>query len=164
MKNNNMLNPVTKLFLLCVLMLLPAAAVLAQEPAAPSVQIREDFSDDELQSFVNANEKVSAIQMEGEQKMIKAIEDEGLSVERFHEILEQQRDPQTSTETSPAELKSFNSAAQVILQENKKLEEKMTSSIEEAGINIETYQQIMLAYQQSPAIQDRVNRMVNNEK
>lgn len=159
-----MLYPLTGLFLLCVMMLLPAAAVWAQEPAAPSVQIREDFSDDELQSFVNANEKISTIQMEGEQTMIKAIEGEGLSVERFHEILEQQRDPQKSTETSPAELKSFNSAAQVILQENKKLEEKMTSSIEEAGINIETYQQIMLAYQQSPAIQDRVNKMVNNEK
>lgn len=160
-----MLNPLAGLFLFCVIMLLPAAAVWAQEPAAaPSVQIREDFSDDELQSFVDANEKVSAIQMEGEQQMIKAIEEEGLSVERFHEILEQQRDPQKATETSPEELKSFNSAAQVILQENKKLEQKMTSSIEEAGINIETYQQIMLAYQQSPAIQERVTKMVNNEK
>ena len=146
--------------------LLPVVHVWAQEPAAPpSVQMREEFSDDELKSFVKANEKVMEIQMDGEQKMIKAIEDEGLTVNRFHEILEQQRDPQrgAETQTSPEELKSFNSAAQVILEENAKLEERMSTSIQAEGIDIETYQQIMLAYQQNPSIQNRVNKMVNGE-
>lgn len=166
MKTENILNPLATLILFCITCLLPVAEVWAQQPTAPpSVQMREDFSDDELQSFVNANEKVIVIQMEGEQKMIKAIEDEGLTVDRFHEILEHQRDPNraTETKTSPEELKSFNNAAQVILQENAKLEERMTSSIEEEGIDIETYQQIMVAYQQNPGIQNRVNKMLNGE-
>ena len=81
--------------------LLPAVQVFAQEPAPqPSVEVREDFSDDELKSFVKANEKVMAIQIESEQKMIKAIEDEGLTVNRFNEILEDQRDPSRGNETS----------------------------------------------------------------
>lgn len=129
----------------------------------PSVGFREDFSDDELKSFVKANEKVMAIQMEGEQKMIKAIEDEGLTLDRFNKILEEQRDPQRGTETSPEELQSFNNAAQIILEENAKIEEAMSTSIEKEGIDISTYKQIMVAYQQSPTLQSRVNKMVNEK-
>ena len=144
--------------------LLPAQQAAAQEAIPePSTAIREDFSDDELKSFVKANEKVMAIQMEAEQNMIKAIEEQGLTVDRFHQILEEQRDPQRGTETSNEELKSFNSAAKVILEENAKVEEQMTNSIEAEGIDIETYKQIMLAYQQNPAIQSRVNGMVREE-
>ena len=145
---------------------LPMAAAWAQEPAPPqhpSVEMREDFSDNELRSFVKANEKVTVIQMEAEQKMVNAIEDEGLSVERFNEILEQQRDPSRATETSAEELESFNNAAQVILEENARIEKQMTTSIEGEGIDIETYKQIMIAYQQSPDVQTRVNKLVNGE-
>lgn len=143
--------------------ILPIAQASAQDTTSqPSTAIREDFSDDELKSFVKANEKVMAIQMEAEQNMVKAIEEEGLTVDRFHQILEEQRDPQRGTETSAEELKSFNNAAKVILEENAKVEEQMTTSIEEQGIDIETYKQIMLAYQQSPAIQSRVNGMVRD--
>ena len=145
--------------------LLPAAAVWAQETSPePSVGIREDFSDDELKSFVKANEKVMAIQMESEQKMIKAIEDEGLTVERFNEILEQQRDPSRSSETSAEELASFNNAAQIILQENEKIETQMTTSVEEEGIDIATYKQIMVAYQQRPELQTRVHEILKQQE
>lgn len=141
--------------------LLPVVPTSAQDTVPqPSTAIREDFSDDELKSFVKANERVMSIQMEAEQNMIKAIEAEGLTVDRFHQILEEQRDPQRGTETSADELKSFNNAAKVILEENAKVEKEMTTSIEEEGIDIETYKQIMLAYQQNPAIQSRVNGMV----
>ena len=153
-------------FALLMIVSLPAT-LKAQDTVPqqqPSTEMRADFSDDELKSFVKANEKVMAIQMEGEQKMIKAIEDEGLSLDRFNQILEQQRDPQRGTETSQEELKSFNNAAQVILEENARIEKQMSSSIEEEGIDIETYKQIMVAYQQNRAIQSRVNKMVNGEK
>lgn len=138
----------------------------AQEavPQQPSAEMREDFSDDELKSFVKANEKVTVIQMEAEQKMIRAIEDQGLTVEQFNQILEQQRDPSRASETSEEELQSFNNAAQVILDENTRIEKEMTASIEEEGINIETYKQIMVAYQQNPTVQERVNKMVGGDE
>ena len=106
-----------------------------------------------------------AIQMEGEQKMIKAIEDEGLTVNRFHEILEQQRDPSRGADTTATadELNSFNNAAALILEENARLEKQMAVSIEEQGIDVETYKQIMLAYQQNADIQARVNKMVDEQ-
>lgn len=151
------------LFILLGLLYVIPATLWGQDTTQSAIGIREDFSDVELRSFVKANEKVSAIQQQAEQKMIKAIEDEGLSVERFHEILEQQRDPSRTTETPVDELASFNNAAQVILDENERIEKQMTASIEDEGIDIETYKQIMLAYQQSPAIKTKVNKMVNGE-
>jgi hypothetical protein len=162
-------------FSLCGLMFFLPAAVSAQEESAtrdeveqqiedPAITMREDFSDDELKSFVKANEKVMAIQMETEQKMIAAIEDEGLTVDRFNEILEQQRDPSRGgNETSANELNSFNNAAQVILQENEKIEKAMATKIEEEGIDVVTYKQIMTAYQQRPEIQGRVNELLSSE-
>jgi len=165
MKTNNVTTLIWRaIFALTALSVLPVA-MCAQDTATkePSIGIREDFSDDELKSFVKANEKVSAIQMQAEQKMIEAIEEEGLTVERFHEILEQQRDPtRGGTETSMQELESFNNAAQVILDENERIEKQMTSSIEAEGIDVETYKEIMLAYQQSPAIQNRVNDLISD--
>ncbi len=151
------------LCLISFIFLLPAAVWGQDTITPPSTALREDFSDDELKSFVSANEKVMSIQMEAEKKMIKAIEDEGLTLDQFNKILEQQRDPQPGTETSPEELTSFNNAAQVILEENARVEKEMAASIEEQGIDIETYKQIMVAYQQSPTVQSRVNKMVNGE-
>lgn len=158
----------TRLYSLLVAscMMLLSAAAWAQDTVPQqqqSTNLREDFSDNELMSFVKANEKVMAIQVEGEQRMIKAIEGEGLTLDRFNEILEQQRDPQRGTETSPEELQSFNNAAQQILEENAKLEEQMASSIQEQGIDLDTYKQIMLAYQQSASVQERVHKMANPE-
>ena len=165
-------NHFMNLFLFGFIFLLPAAVSAQEEqPAAqdqetveaPSVEIREDFSDDELKSFVKANEKVMAIQVASEQKMIKAIEDEGLTIDRFNAILEQQRDPSRGDETSADELNSFNNAAQMILQENEKIEKEMTTRIEEQGIDVDTYKQIMVAYQQSPEIQSRVHELLKSE-
>lgn len=149
--------------LLCLMSFACLSAVAQDTTQQPSAEMRADFSDAELQSFVKANEKVMAIQLEAEQNMIKAIEDEGLTLDRFNRILEQQRDPERGSETSEEELKSFNDAAQVILLENARVEKQMTTSIEEEGIDIETYKQIMVAYQQNPVIQGKINKMVNGE-
>src|SRR5690606_27798142 len=143
-----------------------SATIQAQDTVPqPSTAMREDFSDDEIKSSVSANEKVMALQLEGEQQMIKAIEDEGLTLDRFNQLLEQQRDPQRGTETSASaeELQSFNNAAQQILEENARIEKQMESTIQEEGIDVETYKQIMVAYQQSPTVQNRVKKMVNGD-
>lgn len=193
MKSKQIVKPFFVIWVACFICLLPASKVLAQQPETqpprteqpepgfetqqqqteqqesqqpetqPSIQLRNDFSDTELKSFVKVNEKVTVIQKESEQKMIKAIEDKGLTVNRFNEILELQRDPQKKTDASQEELTSFNSAAQVIIEENQKLEKQMTTSIEEEGMDIDTYKEIMIAYQQNPTIQSKINKLIGGD-
>jgi hypothetical protein len=40
----------------------------------------------------------------------------------------------------------------------------MAASIEEEGIDIETYNQIMVAYQQNPGIQKKVDALLEREQ
>lgn len=143
-----------------VLSLQPAASSLAQQRALPTVETREDFTDEELRLFVKVRETVSEMQAETQEKTAKAIEKEGLTVERFNEILEARQDPAKSAETSREELNSFNNAAQVVVAENQKAEEQMLIAIEKEGMNIHTYREIMVAYEQSPRVKRRIDALM----
>lgn len=121
--------------------------------------VREDFSENELQSFVKVNEKILKIQEESEQKMIHAIEAEGMSLDRFTEILESQRNPERETNASEAELVSFNKAAQFIINESQKTQTQLIATLEEEGIDVNTYHDILYAYQQSPNVQDKIHKI-----
>ena len=166
MKTRRIVNPILYgLLLLGCICLLPSAPLWAQEPAMqPRDEIREDFSENELKTFVRVNQKISAIQTEAEQNMIKAIEGEGLTIDRFNEILEQQRDPERGNETPDEELRSFNNAAQMILEENAKIEKQMATAIEAEGMDLKTFKQILIAYQQNPEIKNRINNLVHRQK
>lgn len=135
-----------------------------QQPAGP--ELREDYSDAELKSFVNANKKVADIQQETEQKIIGQIEEKGLTVDRFNEILAGQQDPakKDSVQATPEELAAFDQIAQSIVSENEQVKEKIETSIEEEGLNIDTYEAIMVAYQFSPKVQQRVHKLLEEEQ
>ncbi|ELR73805.1 hypothetical protein C900_01415 [Fulvivirga imtechensis AK7] len=125
-------------------------------------QVREDFSEDELESFVDAYEEVLEIQMESEEKMKEAIEKENLTLERFNEILTAQQDPTSEVQGSAEEMAAFNNAAQTIIKERQETETKVVSAIEDEGIDINTYQEIMLAYQYSPKVKKQLDALLED--
>jgi hypothetical protein len=142
----------------------------AQQPVGPqqpaSQALREDYSDAELKSFVNANKRVASIQEETEQKIIGQIEQNGLTVDRFNEILAGQQNPskKDSIQASSEELAAFNQIAQSIVSENEKVKDRIETSIEEEGINIDTYEAIMVAYQFSPKVQQRIHKLLEKQE
>jgi hypothetical protein len=144
---------------------------LAQQHPAPQTeqsqqQTREDFTDEELQKFISANAKLVQLQQESEAKMVGAIEKEGMTIERFNQILQAQQGTTQESDASPEELASFNNAAQVIIDERQKTEKEMVAMVEQEGIDVNTYQEIMTAYHQNPSVQQRVDQLleVNTSK
>lgn len=139
----------------------PQAPVESQHP-----QVREDYSDAELESFVNANKKVASIQEETEEMIIDQIEEKGMTVDRFNEILAGQQDParKDSVQATAEELAAFNEIATSIVSENEKVREKIETSIEEEGINLPTYEAIMVAYQFSPKVQERIHKLLERDE
>src|SRR5690606_15510336 len=118
MEGKERVKPLMQAARLSLIMIIFTLSAQAQvTPGTPSTAFRSDYSYTELQSSHDANEKVLNLQIEGEKNMMNAIEAEGLTLERFNEILEEQRDPLRGTETHAAELASFNTAAQAILEE-----------------------------------------------
>lgn len=136
------------------------SSLLSAQQLAQQQEVKEDFSKKELASFIEANKKVTKIQTKSQQKIIKAIKEEGLSVERFNKIITAQQDAKKEVDTAADEMSSVNNVAQGIMKERKVIEEEMVSSIEEEGLDIETYQQIMYAYQQSQKVQQEVNALM----
>ncbi len=135
-----------------------AGTIYAQElPIQHEQPVRTDFSDEEIEKFIAVNQKVIAIQQENEQYMIQAIEKEDLDLESFNEILKGQQGEVTTYEASEDELASFNLAAQNIMIIQKDMQEKMEQAVVEEGMELEDFQALMLAYQQSPELQQKVD-------
>lgn len=132
-------------------------------PTDPQTEMQEEFSDEEIKTFIDVNEKVVEVQKEGEQKMMEAIEGEDIAIDRFNEILMSRQDPSQETDASPEELAAFSKAAEKVMEVQKDLEAKAIKTIEDEGMEMERYQQIMLAYQQNPKVQQQVQKLMGEE-
>ncbi len=137
----------------------------AQEMPAPAdaqTGSQESFSDEDIQAFIDVNEKVMEVQKAGEQQMMEAIEKEDIPVDRFNEILMARQQPDQEVDATPEELAAFSKAAEKVMEVQKDLEAKAIKTIEDQGMKMEKYQQIMMAYQQSPEVQQQVQKLMGN--
>lgn len=170
MKNSVIGNAAGRKFIytICLLLMMAGVAVAQQTQPQPQnepqQQVQQNFSDEELEKFADVYVQVVEIQQENEAEMIKAIEDENLDVNRFQEILQAQQQQQGATEINATaeEMASFNNAAQKIMTVQKEVEAEMKQVIEK-DLGLDTYQQIVVAYQQSPEVQQKVNQLLQEK-
>jgi hypothetical protein len=134
-------------------------AALAQE-TVQQAPLKEDFKKEELQSFIKANQKVVALQKASEEKMVKVVQEEGLTVERFNQLAASQQNPDKKVKVEAKEMETFNTAAQKISGIGKEADTQMQQSIKQEGIDVETYQQIILAYQKSPKVKQELEALL----
>lgn len=150
-----------------ILTMVSTSAVIAQEqvPVQPRQEIRQDFEKKELDYFLNANLKISEIQMDAQTEMMKVIEKEGISVEKFNEIASAQQNPDsTAAKSDPKEVESFQKAAEKITGMQPAIEERMVKAVEGEGLDVETYQQIAQAYQQSPKVKGELDQLMKEKQ
>ncbi len=133
-----------------------------QSPEQPMQQpVKEDYTDDELKLFIQANEKIAEAQQQTEQKMVEAIEAESIAVDRFNEILMAQQNPEQELELSEEEQASFDKAVEKLMVHQQELQTQMVSAIEDEGLEVADYQAMMMAYQQSPKVKQKVTEMIS---
>ena len=147
---------------------LPALAQV-QESASPSQpQAQEasqaEISQEELQQFAKAIKQLQAIQQESEKKVVKAIEGEGLSRERFREISQVQQNPETqsTTEVTDEEMQSFEKAVARVTELLQAAQSKMEQAVRAEGLEIQRFNQIATAVRQTPALQQELQQMTQN--
>lgn len=114
---------------------------------------------------MDINKKLAPHQQQGEAKMIKAIEDQGMEAERFGEIMTaRQMNDSTNAGATEEELQKVEAAAQDIMGIQQELQQEMTQVIMDEGMEIQEFQDIILAYQYSPKIQQKVNDLLEAEQ
>lgn len=125
--------------------------------------ISEDYSEDELKQFVDANKEATKVQQKTQQEMISVIEGEGLDVQTFNEIMTSQQDPQQEVAVSDGELEKFNKAAEKVIEIQQNMETEVVGAIESTGMDVNKYSEIMLAYQSSPVVQEKVHKLLEGQ-
>lgn len=134
-----------------------------QYQAPQDQEVREDFSQEELQQFINANKEAIMVQQSAEQHMMAAIEEEGLDVEKFNEILTSRQNPDVKTDATTEDQTKFDNAVQKVMKIQEKMVSDMENAIQESGMSIAQYEEMLIAYQQSPKVQQQVNEMLMRE-
>lgn len=170
MKKATKKNLLTKVLYAWSLVLLMGSAAIAQGlPAQEQPQVKTDFSENELEKFVDVYVQVAEIQQENETVMMQAIEEENLDINRFNEILQAQQQqatgqaqPADSASFTAEEMAAFNNAAQKIMAVQQEAQTEMQQVIDKE-VGLETYEQIVLAYQQSPEVQQQINKLLEEK-
>ncbi len=147
------------------LLFVSASVVNAQglQTPAPTQEIRTDFTDEQLEQFVSASQKAQEVQQARQQEMMAAIQGEDLDVQRFNEIMAVQQGQKKDGDVSEEEMASFNAAAQKVMEQQRLMQTEIAESIEEVGISMDTFQQISMAYQQSPEVQEKVTEILEGQ-
>ncbi len=145
---------------------LPARAQVQEPASQPQAQeaSQTEISQEELQQFAKAIKQLQAIQQESEKKVVKAIEGEGLSQERFREISQVQQNPETqsTTEVTEEEMQSFEKAVARVTELLQAAQSKMEQAVRAEGLEIQRFNQIATAVRQTPALQQELQQMTQN--
>lgn len=148
---------------LFVLFFLGIATIFAQQPQQMPQQQQQqqiDVDDSEMKQFALAFAEIQSVDQEIQEEMVGAVEEEGLDVQRFNEILNAQQDPNQEVDANEDELKQFASANQEIEKIQSKAQEKMQKVIEDSDLTIQRYQEIMGAVRSNPELQQKLQEHI----
>jgi len=152
---------------LAILLSLSTPALAESSTAAPLVQIKQssstDINPEELEKFAAAMEDMREIQLESRDEISAAIEKEGLSQQRFREILQAQRNPEVETDASEAELQKFDSATEQLAQIQRDTQSQMKDAVISQGLEVARFQEILQSVRQDPQLKKQVQQIMREE-
>lgn len=131
------------------------------------VQVKQssspEINPEELEKFAAAMEDMRAIQLESRDEVSAAIEKEGLSQQRFREILQAQRNPEVETDASEAELQKFDMATQQLAQIQRDTQSQMKEAVISQGLEVARFQEILQSVRQDPQLKKQVQQIIREE-
>ena len=135
-----------------------STGLFAQMPMQAPATAPADYSDAELLQFAKSVQRVMNIQQESQGQMMVSIEENGITVDRFNEMLMQgQQQGQDSIDATEEELLAFNNAMNQVQQLQQQMQMDMMQAITDEGLDVQKYQGIMQAYEQNPEVKGKID-------
>lgn len=132
----------------------------AQLPASPE---QTTVSPEELQQFASVLPTLQQIGQTAQQRSIQVIEQSGLTVERFQELSQAQQPGATSSApATPEEEQSFNQVVPQIQSIEEETVSEQQEVLQSGGLEPDRFNQILMAVQQDPALQQQLQQMMRN--
>ncbi len=113
-------------------------------------------TDKEIEQFASAMQEISVINNQIQQEMVKAVEDEGMEVQRYNEILQKQQNPTEDPDLNGDEKKKFDNINLELQEIQVDAQKKMEEIIVEEGLTLNRYQEIASLVQSDPELQKKV--------
>lgn len=148
-----------KFYSIAVFFFLGITGLFAQQPTQPA-----EVSDAELKQFASAYDRVQSIDQQLQQKMVSAIQKEELEIQKFNEILNAQQDTNKEADASEDELEKFNAAHKEIEKIQTQGQQDIQKVIIDNELTLSRYQEIMMAVQSDPELQQKLQKLNEEEK
>ncbi len=153
----NVKNNCSLLLFVISVSLLPLG-ISAQQAANPQ-QAKANYSQQELETFVEATESIQTIQQEFQTEMIAVIQEKGLTPVEFQKMAQAQQAGK-ETEMSEEKKKAFESAMQVVAQRQQKVNTKMQAALADHNMEMQEYQLMAMNINKSPELSQKVKTML----
>ncbi|MEP1152740.1 MAG: DUF4168 domain-containing protein [Balneola sp.] len=129
-------------------------AIAAQQGMQmPQVAPADSVSDAELEQFVYLAMDIQGIRMELDSLVIDKLSDEGMSTQRFQEIMRAQQNPQsTEPDLSEKEIETMATMNTFLQDATMKAQQKQMATIQNAELSQERFQSIAMALQSDQAL------------
>jgi flavorubredoxin len=133
---------------LLLLIFVSTTTIAAQNMPMQQIAPADSVTDSEIKQFVLLAQKLQAIQMEADKLIIAKLEEEGMSTQRFQEIMQSMQDPQSSSVTLSTEEEKTVANMQTFLQElSTKAQQDQMASVQNSDMSQERFQSIAQAMQ-----------------
>lgn len=117
-------------------------------------------TDDELQKFITIFTQVQMENQKIQQEMLKVVEENGLTPQRFQEIQQAQANPNSTAEVSAEEKKSYDAVMSILQEMQPALEAQMLKIVTDNGFSEERYTEVAQQIQTDTALQQKLQNML----
>lgn len=141
-------------FLLSII-LLSSVSLIAQ---TNSKEVSKKVSDSELASFAEVFKEVQEISQESQNKMVKAIQDEGLDLQRYNAIARAQQSGDKDLEVSGDEIEKIKAINSKLIEIESETKEILQKKVSASNLTLERYQEIMGLVQNDEQLQIKLQK------
>ncbi len=123
-------------------------------------EVSTDFTDEQVVSFNNVRESITALQFQAEKDMEQALKSEGMTMQQITELTTRQRESvQNGTRLTEQEAQQLAKANEQMQRIQLETQPKIMQAIEDEGLAMEEYQNMLKAYQTNEAFKNKVKSM-----
>lgn len=125
-----------------------------------TAQTSENVSDADLEKFAQAYQSVQQSNQQIQQKMVAAIEDEGISADRFNAIYEAKMNPEKEVDATDDEMEKQEAAMAKVEAMQQSSQKEMEDKIKEKGLTMQQFQDLGAKIQNSPELQQKMQAIM----
>ena len=129
-----------------------------QPPQMPDLPTSEDVTDEEISLLVVTLNDLGPIEEKAQQRIEEAVESEDISFARFREMMMAMQNPQMAGEAdiTDEEMTKIQNLQPKLMEIQGETEQEMIAKIEDNGMSIQRYQDIIMGAQQDPQLMQRL--------